>query len=149
MKKKVLIIGMIAIFSIIISSFTISAQQTITIKKSNKDPYVTIEGEITGIIFDIHGYYIFEGVDNDFYSEGWECTIPYVSGINVLVPTPEDEQDHYRITGKKEGYKTKTVDLYVTPEDDWKYVHISLTPIVRSKNFNLPFFRFLNFNQFC
>lgn len=144
MKKRYLIIGIIVTLSLIISSIAIPAQQTKTTSKSNLDPYVMIEGEITGIIFDIHAYYIIEGVDNDFHQESWECTITELSGINCYVPAPVDEQDHYRVAGQLEGYKTNTVDVYVTPDDDWVWVHVILTPTFNSKVANPLILRFLN-----
>ena len=136
MKKRLMIIAIIISLTVVTSTFTISAQQTKTANESNLDPYVMIEGEITGIIFDIHAYYILDGVDNDFHQESWECTITEESGINCLVPTPEDERDHYRLTGQLEGYKTNSVNVYVRPGKDWVWVHVVLTPTIKSKTAN-------------
>jgi len=146
MKNKLLIYAILIILMMISSSFMISAEKINSSKNKNKESTssVEIQGEITGLIFDIHAYYIVDGIDNSFHRESWECTITEESGINFYVPKPNDQRDHYQITGELEGYKSKTVDFYVTPSDDWKWVQVTLTPI-KSKSINPVILNFLNF----
>ena len=154
MKNRFLIIGILVVLMMITSSFSISAQKIKTTNESavntsldcilDNSSYVAIEGEITGKIFNIHAYYIVDGVDNDFHRESWECTITEESGINFEVPKPQDEQDHYQITGQLEGYKSNTVDFYITPEDDWAWVRVKLTPSINSKSTNPTILKFLD-----
>jgi len=54
--------------------------------------------------------------------------------FEVYVPVPSDGRDQYRITGQADGYKTRTVDVYVTPQDDYIWVNVILYPsLSRSK----------------
>jgi hypothetical protein len=98
-------------------------------------------GDITGIFFDIHAYYIVDGVDNDFHKEGWECSIPEEDAIFFYVSKPEDGKDHYQMTGQKGGYKTRTVDFYVSSEDEYVGVHVILFPIIKSRTTDISFFQ--------
>jgi len=76
MKKKILTIGIIAVLIIITNSLSISAQQirqinnstnNISSEKCNSDDYITIKGNVKGVIRDFRAYVIIEGVDNNFH----------------------------------------------------------------------------------
>jgi hypothetical protein len=143
-KKKIIVIFLICMFYLPTVTLTFARQTTNASNNGCLDPYVMIEGEVTGIVFDIHAYYIINGVDNDFHQESWECTITEESGINCIVPVPEDGRDHYTLTGIKSGYRTNIVDIYITPDDgDWVWAQVELIPIL-SKTVNPTFLKILN-----
>lgn len=141
MKMKIFVIGIIAILALIPSTLSISAQQvkstnnSINIThnecKSNDLESAIVGGDVLGLIFDIQAYVICDGVDNDFHGECWESTILFKPGFEFSVPTPKD-QDHYKVTAQKNGYKSKTVDVYLTPEDTIEYEDIILCPDLKS-----------------
>ena len=148
---KIIAIGIIAILAVIPSTISISAQ---SIKSTNNSTDIAhnenilnnldsaiIGGDVLGLIFDIQAYVICDGVDNDFHGECWESTTPFETGFKFYVPIPED-QDHYQLTAQKYGYKSKTIDVYLTPEESMEYKEISLYPDIKSK---IPLFIFISF----
>lgn len=148
---KIITIGIIAILALIPSTLSISARYLEPTNSStdiahfknvsyNLDSAI-IGGNVIGLIFDIQAYVICEGMDKDFYGECWESTDPYETGFKFYVPQPED-QDHYRITAQKYGYRSKTIDIYLSPEESIIYKDISLFPEIKTK---LPLFVFINF----
>ena len=148
---KIIAIGIIAILAVIPSTISISAQ---SIKSTNNSTDIAhnenilnnldsaiIGGDVLGLIFDIQAYVICDGVDNDFHGVVWESTTPFGPGFKFSVPIPEDH-DHYKVTAQRDGYKSKTIDVYLTPEEPNEYLDISLSPDLKSKT---PLFIFFNF----
>ncbi len=154
MKMKIIAIVIIAILALILSSISISAQYVKSTNNSTDILYnenivnnldsAIIGGDVLGLIFDIQAYVICDGVDTDFHDEGWESTTPFEPGFKFYVPIPED-QDHYKITAQKNGYKSKTIDVYLTPENSMDYKEISLYPDIKSK---IPLFIFISFIRY-
>jgi len=151
MKMKIITIGIITILALIPSALSISAHYIkptnsstdiahIKCNSNNLDSAV-IGGNVLGLIFDIQAYVICEGMDKDFHDECWESTTDDETGFKFYVPIPED-QDHYRITAKKYGYRSKTIDVYLSPEESIIYKDISLFPEIKTK---LPLFVFISF----
>ena len=146
MKKRLIILGVITLLILIVANSTISAQRTTNTSNNCNLDHVYMEGEVTGIIFNIHAYYIVEGVNVDFHQESWECTINEESGIHCYLPVPpENVEHHYTLTGKKEGYRTNTVDFYVTDDDWFVWAQVELTPTLSTKTVNPAFLKFLEF----
>ena len=153
MKMKICAIGMVAILALFPSTLSISAQHVISTNNSTNIEHdkcilntldsAIIGGDVLGLIFDVRAYVICDGVDNDFHGVVWESTTPFGPGFEFNVPIPEDH-DHYKVTAQKKGYKTKTVDVYLTPEDPIEYVHIILYPDFKSKS-RAPIFHFFSF----
>ena len=151
MKMKICAIGIIAILAFIPITLSISAQHIISTNNSsnighskcisNTIESAIIGGDVLGLFFDIQAYVICDGVDNDFHGVVWESTSPFGPGFEFSVPTPQDH-DHYKVTAQKQGYKSKIIDVYLTPEDSMKYIDITLSPDLKSKT---PFFIFLDF----
>lgn len=131
MRKRMIIFSIMLILTIVSCNMNISGKQTTEItNKNDVGASIMIEGEVTGIFFNIHAYYIIEGIDVDFHQESWECTINCESGIHCIVPVPTDGIDHYTLTGQLEGYRTNTVDIFVFPDEDWVWAQVELTPIL-------------------
>lgn len=151
MKMKIIAIGIIAILALIPSTISISAQYVKSTNNStdiahnenivNNLDSAIIGGDVLGLIFDIQAYVICDGVDTDFHGECWESTNSFEPGFKFFVPIPKD-QDHYKVTAQKNGYKSKTIDVYLTLEDSMEYKEISLYPDIKSK---IPLFIFINF----
>ena len=143
MKNKIFVVFLIVVIALVCCNIAVSSRQiqnNQTIHPSNSDSYVTIWGNVRGIIFDIEqAHVIIEGVDNDFYKETTECSIPFESPFEFYVPEPEDAQDHYRVTGEKEGYKTNTIDVFVKPGDDYIWIEVILTRDFSTKT-RMPLF---------
>jgi hypothetical protein len=151
MNIKICAIVIVTILALIPCSLSISAQY---IKPTNNSTNIehtksisntlesaVIGGDVFGLIFDIQAYVICDGVDNDFHGVVWESTTPFGPGFKFSVPIPEDP-DHYKVTAQRNGYKSKTIDVYLTPEEPNEYLDISLSPDIKSKT---PLFIFFNF----
>jgi len=141
MNVKICAIGIVAILALIPSTLSISAQHIKSSNNSYNIDTAIIGGDVLGLIFDIQAYVICDGVDNDFHGEVWESTTPYETGFKFNVPIPQD-QDHYKVTARKNGFKSKTIDVYLTSEDLMEYKEISLYPDIKSK---IPLFVFISF----